>query len=99
MRLIDADELKGWLKSPAGFRTNCEYCTSIDCLDCINEEAIENAPTVDAVEVVRCKECVWCHPIEDLNYCENPNTPWINDPDYDDITVADNDFCSYGERG
>ncbi len=61
-------------------------------------EFILSAPTVDAVEVVRCKDCVWCHKIEDLNYCENPNTPWIDDPDFDDITVADNDYCSYGER-
>lgn len=59
---------------------------------------VEMAPTVDAVEVVRCKDCAWCHPEEDLNYCENPNAPWIDDPDFDDITVAENDFCSFGER-
>ena len=53
----------------------------------------------NGVEIpVRCKDCAWCHQIEDLNYCENPNTPWIDDEDFDDITVADNDFCSYGER-
>ena len=54
MRLIDADELKKWLKSPVGFRANCEDCTSIDCLNCIIEEAIDNAPTVEAV-VLPCK--------------------------------------------
>ena len=52
----------------------------------------------DCVPVVRCKDCAWCHQIEDLNYCENPNTPWISDPEFDDVTVADNDFCTYGER-
>ena len=52
----------------------------------------------DVVEVVRCKNCAWSHKIEDLNYCENPNAPWIDDPDFDDVTVADNDFCSFGER-
>lgn len=51
MRLIDADELKKWLKSPVGFRANCEYCTSIDCLDCITEEAIDNAPTIEAAPI------------------------------------------------
>lgn len=50
-RLIDADELVKWLQSPTGFRTNCEDCTSIDCLDCIIEEAIANAPTIDAEPV------------------------------------------------
>ena len=66
-RLIDADELKKWLKSPVGFRANCEDCTSIDCLDCIIEEAIDNAPTIEAAPVVhgrwddecRCTVCGW----------------------------------------
>ena len=52
MRLIDADELKKWLKSPAGFRANCEDCVTADCLNCIIEEAIENAPTIEAAPVV-----------------------------------------------
>ena len=51
-RLIDADELKKWLKSPAGFRANCEDCVTADCLNCIIEEAIENAPTIEATPVV-----------------------------------------------
>ena len=62
---------------------------------CELEIGIGMAP---GVELVRCKDCAWCHKVEDLNYCENPNTPWIDDPDFDDVTVADNDFCSYGER-
>lgn len=57
-RLIDADALMKWLQSPTGFRTNCEDCTSIDCLDCIIEEAIANAPTIDA-EPVRHGRWVW----------------------------------------
>lgn len=51
MRLIDGDALVQWLKSPTGFSTNCEDCTSIDCLDCIVEEAINNAPTIEAEPV------------------------------------------------
>ena len=45
---------------------------------------IDEQPTVDAVEVVRCKDCVsyggtgWC--------CEH------------DTCMEENDFCSYGER-
>ena len=52
-RLIYANELIDWLHKNTGFRGNCEDCTDIDCLDCIIENAIKNAPTVDAVEVVR----------------------------------------------
>lgn len=62
------------------------------------EKCLDFWDVSDVVKVVRCKNCVWCHTLEDLNYCENPRTPWIDDPDFDDITVADNDFCSYGER-
>ena len=52
-RLIDANELIDRLTKYTGFRGNCEDCTDIDCVDCIIENAIKNAPTVDAVEVVR----------------------------------------------
>lgn len=45
-------------------------------------EAIDDAPTVDAVEVVRCKDC--------KHRCEND--------DFICIGVKNNDFCSYGER-
>ena len=51
-RLIDANALIDWLNKHTGFRGNCEDCTDIDCLDCVIENAIKNAPTVDAVEVV-----------------------------------------------
>ena len=46
--LIDRNSLIDWLSNPIGFLSNCEDCTDIDCLDCIIEEAIKNAPTVDA---------------------------------------------------
>ena len=51
---------------------------------------LKNAPTVDAVELVRCKDCVYYR--RDSLYCENQGA--IIDPPnwYDD------DFCSYGER-
>lgn len=60
MRLIDANALKDWLTKQTGFRANCEDCTSIDCVDCIVEKAIENAPTVDPV-----KHGVWI-PVDEL---------------------------------
>ena len=66
---------------------------------------IDNAPTVDAVEVVRCKECKkWftedperCKALSASPYgwcCRNKT---ICDTDHTDITQHD-DFCSYGER-
>ena len=54
-RLIDANELIDRLTKYTGFRGNCEDCTDIDCVDCIIENAIKNAPTVDAVEMPKGK--------------------------------------------
>ena len=52
-------------------------------------------PSVDAVEVVRCKDCVWWEPHTHgslIGRCENPRNGLVNE--YTD----DTDFCSYGER-
>ena len=49
---------------------------------------LENAPTIDAVPVVRCRECVK-HGTE---YC-----PLMNHYIGEDETDPD-DFCSYGQR-
>ncbi len=50
-------------------------------------EDIENAPTVDAVSVVRCKECKW---YSDMWGCtEHDEVHLVTNPD---------DFCSIGER-
>ena len=49
----------------------------------VTESRIQNAPTVDAVEVVRCKECIHVHD----NDC-----PLAGGARSDEV------FCSYGER-
>ena len=51
---------------------------------------IEQAPTVDAVPVVRCRECKHCDP--ENHHCDHPMStaaPLRRKPD---------DFCSYGEK-
>ena len=84
-RLIDANALI------TAFEKEVEQSTySYFNLDEIVDEII-HAPTVDAVEVVRCKDCkhfgghgaCYCHAAD-----EN-GTP---------IFVREDDFCSYGER-
>ena len=58
--------------------------------------AIANAPTVDAVEVVRCKDCLWFDQKDKLAdvfrqerhcYCTDMNT-----------YMPESGFCSSGER-
>lgn len=56
MRLIDADALKEELNNWAVDLTKSKFPHYIkDDADCI----IDTAPTVDAVPVVRCKDCEW----------------------------------------
>ena len=53
------------------------------------EKDIRNAPTVDAVEVVRCKDCkhYYYSAYAMRCVCDFDNKEWDKD-----------DFCSYGER-
>ena len=51
---------------------------------------IEQAPTVDAVPVVRCRECKWGQEDDDIGHCDNP--------DGLDNYAKPDDFCSYGEQ-
>ena len=49
------------------------------------EEVIDEQPTADVVEVVRCKDCKWF--VDEGMYCENNFIPQFN-----------HFFCYYGER-
>ena len=83
MRLIDADKMReDWL---CGGENEYVYNAN-SVLDSIDEQ-----PTVDAVEVVRCKDCLYSREryghMECIHGVAYRNT-W-NKPDF---------FCSYGER-
>lgn len=86
MRLIDADEFEDALEnteydiSPAYEPDG--YSHKLIC------EVLEETPTVDAVPVVRCRDCKFYFPDS-----TNPCVLSIG------LTMVDeNDFCSYGER-
>lgn len=90
-RLIDADKLISWI-DPGHLRHPSELCFSeIDVVNILN-----HAPTVDAVPVVRCKDCrkngttdcgmSWTNVFKCI---DNPKLYAWN---------KDNDFCSWGER-
>lgn len=89
MRLIDADALDNAF-TELRFNADGELAHWGDRKDwCLHgneiEKLIADAPTVDAVEVVRCKDCF--HYWDGV--CKAHN---------DVIYVDDNDFCSMGER-
>lgn len=80
MRLIDADKLE-----------RQEYWGNERCFEYVDAEDIDNAPTVDAVPVVRCRDCKHyeIHKPKVLENCERNG--YI-------IPMKPDDFCSYGER-
>lgn len=88
MRLIDADDLGVGRCSkdvlPAA------YCAGWNGLLGL----IEKAPTVDAVPVVRCKDCKYSCKDRNGRTCEGY---WYELSEFA-VPVEDDGFCSYGER-
>ena len=76
MRLIDADKLNLLL--------------GISDRDIYAKYMLDKMPTIDAVPVVRCRECKWWQEDDDIGHCDNP--------DGLDNYAKPEDFCSYGER-
>ncbi len=65
-----------------------------DAIDAI----VENEPTADVVEVVRCKDCK--HYRKNIScvgglYIYNGCSEWLNEGN--EIEVREDDYCSYGE--
>lgn len=72
MRLVDADAL---LKCIPYEDVNSRF-------------AVQNAPTIDAVRVIRCKDCKYYKKTSDgISYCYDHD---------DDILWQDDDYCSRG---
>lgn len=95
MRLIDADAL---LKEIDGIHqrhyANSSYQFIHDFFLAMFRR-IKNAPTVDVVPVVRCKDCKWWGGKYSSNECSKITT--LSNPDYWLKTLPE-DFCSSGER-
>ena len=84
-RMIDADAFDKRVRLDVGL---CEEELTEDFKDGISTilEMMKTAPTVDAVEVVRCRECRWCN----MGECEHK---------FGLLVSNDENYCSYGERG
>ena len=91
MRPIDADAMMRIYQEVL-----CPHVSCVDCSllmndgNCRFETMIREAPTIDAVPIVRCRECKHCDP--ENYHCDHhmgTAAPLSRKPD---------DFCSYGER-
>lgn len=94
MRLIDADALIEKFNEKANMaeclvdeRTAERFATF-----CALSDAVEQMPTVDAVQVIRCKDCTFGHFYNykiGKMYCTHPAGL---------MEMTPTDFCSYAER-
>ena len=92
MRLCDLDEIKIQVKRQYedchGYSGNKKaiYREAILAVRSI----LHSAKAIDAVPVVRCRECKWWQEDDDIGHCDNP--------DGLDNYAKPDDFCSYGEK-
>ena len=100
-RLIDAVALRNQVMNEILHYCNCGEGGYYFAEDVIPD--VDNAPTVDAVEVVRCRDCKHWH--EETGWCNQHSHfvdieggachPWESS---EWKMFVENDFCSYGER-
>ena len=83
MRLIDADRALEFVRDQGIAHPNAYHLTNYATL------ILRETPTLDAVPVVRCKDCKYMIQWADVRYC----IVW------DGVNgMGDDGFCNYGER-
>ena len=97
MRLIDADSLQ---RRICGAKCGCEYEDCGNEGDCWYDHFIFHAPTIDAVPVVRCRECIHrytedCPMYFHSSYWHEGYEEYVDD---DTDHTEDDYFCQEGER-
>ena len=95
MRLIDADRLNKPIYAEEDNITGSgmsydEICGYNDGID-IAWNKIDQAPTIDAVPVVRCKDCIRRYDTDECPMC------FLSEGQYYEFT-RDDGFCDRGER-
>ena len=91
MRLIDADALMDVIRQHEYRLATKQGSIDYGMFTIGIQQAVDEQPTVDAVPVVRCKDCKHyeIHKPKVLENCERKG--YI-------IPMKPDDFCSYGER-
>ena len=89
-RLIDADNLIAEIKNI--YCDGCNNYGGVKCRACWVYDAmclIDDATIADAVEVVRCKDCIYYHKAIGYGFGQCSKCS---------LMPYQDDFCSYGER-
>ena len=88
MRLIDADAVKSSVKTQTEFVRlfGGELSRIADLMEQGFLQEVDNAPTIDAVPVVRCRKCMFW------------GNRWTGCPKLHGLETPDDFFCKYGKR-
>lgn len=100
MRLIDADQMaadesEAYMSAQVQITDDLKWLVNFAAHSKI-QKLIVDTPTVDAVPVVRCKDCKW--------FADNNDGEWFGCWLFQTIQIIPedapkpDDFCSYGER-
>ena len=94
-RLIDADALMDVIRQHEYRLATKQGSIDYGMFTLGIQQAVDEQPTVDAVPVVRCRDCKHYKP-------QKKSAHWENRANYCNrvitIKVQPDDFCSYGER-
>ena len=97
MRLIDADvaveNIEEWLDSVGTALIGNGLSYTGELMGCI-----EDAQTVDAVPVVRCRDCQHWKPTGSKAGNSFSDMEYIGGCEFTNYCRRESDFCSYGER-
>ena len=91
-RLIDADRAMKIVRNQGIAHPNAYHLTNYATL------ILREAPTVDAVEVVRCRECKYWKQSGSKAGNSFSDMEYIGGCEFTKYCRRESDFCSYGER-
>ena len=101
MRLIDADALLKAFSEDIDTdvcQTFADYYSEWGFSRDTIEKAIQEAPTIDAVPVIRCRECKHWRPSGSKAGNSFSDMEYIGGCEFTKYFRRESDFCSYGER-
>lgn len=90
MSLIDANELKK--------KKTILWDEALGFCHCVLIDEIDNAPVVDATEVVRCKDCEYWKPGDSKGGDSIEDLQVIGGCKWSKCCRREKDFCSYGKK-
>ena len=97
-RLIDADALMDVIRQHEYRLATKQGSIDYGMFTLGIQQAVDEQPTVDAVEVVRCKDCKHWKPSGSKAGNSFSDMEYIGGCEFSNYYRRESDFCSYGER-